>query len=178
MKKGLLTIGTVMLIASLGVSAGPHGPRFHDTAKVIEVKPIYQGIEVSRPERYCWDADVSYYEPGQKHYTATVLGGIVGGVMANQLYQGRGRGRDAATLAGTLLGGAIGHDLSERHRDGEWVKATERHCEVRDYTTYEERLVGYRVKYRYKGRVFTTRTEDHPGKRIPVRVGVQPLHDS
>ncbi|MGD8589314.1 MAG: glycine zipper 2TM domain-containing protein [Chromatiales bacterium] len=177
MKKGLLAIGTLLLIGTMSVSAGPHGPRFEDTAKVIDVRPIYQTIEISHPERSCWDEDVSYYEPGRKTYTGTVLGGIVGGVMANQLYQGHGRGREAATLAGTLLGGAIGHDLSEGHRPGEWVNATERHCEVRDYTTYEESVVGYRVKYRYKGRVFTTRTKDHPGRRIPVRVGVVPLDD-
>jgi uncharacterized protein YcfJ len=97
--------------------------------------------------------------------------------MANQIYQGHGRGRDAATLAGTLLGGAIGHDLSDRHRHGEWIDATERHCEIQDRTTYEERVIGYRVKYRYKGHVFSTRTKDHPGKRIPVGVGVIPLGD-
>jgi uncharacterized protein YcfJ len=177
MKKSLLTIGTVLLTGAMSVNAGPHGPHFEDTAKVIDVKPIYQTIEISNPERYCWDEDVSYYEPGRQNYTGTVLGGIVGGVMANQLYHGRGRGRDAATLAGTLLGGAIGHDLSKHQRQGQWVNATERQCEVRDYTTYEERVVGYRVKYRYKGHVFTTRTQDHPGNRIPVRVGVVPADD-
>ena len=177
MKNGLLTIGAVLLTATMTVSAGPHGPRFQDTARVIDVEPIYQTIEVNHPERYCWDEDVSYYEPGRKSYAGTVLGGIVGGVMANQIYEGRGRGRDAATLAGTLLGGAIGHDLSDNQRRGEWVNATERHCEVQDYTTYEETVIGYRVKYRYQGRIFTTRTKEHPGKRIPIRVGVVPLDD-
>ena len=177
MNKGLLTLGALLLIGSMSVSAGPYAPRFEDSAKVIDVKPIYQTFEISNPERYCWDEDASYYEPGRQNYTGTVLGGIVGGVMANQLYHGHGRGQDAATLAGTLLGGAIGHDLSENHRRGEWVNATERRCEVRDYTTYEERVVGYRVKYRYKGHVFTTRTKDHPGNRIPVRVGVVPADD-
>jgi len=176
MKKGLLTIGLVLLVGSQGASAG-HGPRFQDTARVVDVDPVYETIEVSHPERYCWDEDVSYYEPGRKNYTGTVLGGIVGGVMANQVYQGRGRGRDAVTLAGTLLGGAIGHDLSDSHRQGRWVDASERRCEVQDRTTYEERLIGYRVKYRYRGHVFTTHTKEHPGKRIPVRVGVLPQDD-
>ena len=38
--------------------------------------------------------------------------------------------------------------------------------------------MGYRVKYRYKGRVFSTRMKHHPGKRIPVRVSVAPVGDA
>ena len=39
----------------------------------------------------------------------------------------------------------------------------------------EQELVGYRVKYRYKGRTFVTRTAEHPGDRIAVGVNVEPL---
>jgi len=176
MKKSLMTIGIVLMTASLAVSAGPHKQRFEDTGKVIDVEPIYQTIEINNPERHCWDEDVSYYEPGRKTYAGTMLGSVIGGTLANQIHRGRGRGRDAATLAGALLGGAIGHDLSNRETHGQYVTTSERHCEVQDYTTYEEQLVGYRVKYRYKGRIFTTRTKNHPGKRIPVRVRVEPSY--
>ena len=49
-------------------------------------------------------------------------------------------------------------------------------CETR-YTTREEREPdGYRVTYRYAGREYTTRTEQHPGKRIRVRVEVTPAN--
>lgn len=177
MKKSLMTIGTLLLASSMVVNAGPGNHRFQDTAKVVDVEPIYETIEVQHPERHCWDEDVSYYEPGKKTYTGTMLGGVIGGVMANQFHRGRGKGKDAATLAGALLGGAIGHDLSRNARHVRHATTTERHCEVRNYTTYEEQLVGYRVKYRYKGHVFTTRTEDHPGKRMPVRVSVAPLNE-
>jgi uncharacterized protein YcfJ len=50
----------------------------------------------------------------------------------------------------------------------------ERRCEVTQQTSYEEELVGYDVTYRYQGRIFTTRTQEHPGKRIPVLVDVRP----
>jgi uncharacterized protein YcfJ len=104
-----------------------------------------------------------------------MLGGIIGGVMANQIHRGRGRGKDAATLAGVLLGGAIGHDLSQQGQHGHYTATTERRCEVENTTTYEEQLIGYRVRYRYKGHIFSTRTKHHPGKRIPVRVRVAPI---
>ena len=176
MKKSLMTIGTLLLASSMAVNAGPGKHRFQDTAKVIDVEPVYETIEVQHPQQHCWDEDVSYYEPGQETYTGTVLGGVIGGVLANQLHRGHGRGKDATTLAGVLLGGAIGHDLSQNAHHAHHT-ATERHCEVRYYTTYDEQLIGYRVKYRYKGQVFTTRTENHPGRRIPVRVSVVPTNE-
>jgi uncharacterized protein YcfJ len=41
----------------------------------------------------------------------------------------------------------------------------------------QEQLVGYDVSYRYQGRVFTTRTDSHPGKFIQVKVQVEPTQD-
>ena len=100
-----------------------------------------------------------------------IVGGIVGGVVGNQI--GNGRGRDVATVAGTLLGASIGHDLSNRRTHYRTV--TSRHCEVVERYAEEEHLVGYRVEYRYKGRTFVTRTDEHPGKWIRVEVDVEPV---
>jgi len=175
MKKRMMTIGTLLLAASMTLSAGPRNHRYQDTAKVLDVEPIYELVAVEHPEQVCWDEDVSYTEPGTKRYTGTVLGGVIGGTLVNQLHRGRGKGKDAATLAGALLGGAIGHDLSQQARHGRQRTVTERFCETRSITTQEERLLGYRVKYRYKGHVFTTRMDEYPGKRIPVRVSVAPI---
>ncbi|MBT3056128.1 MAG: glycine zipper 2TM domain-containing protein [gamma proteobacterium symbiont of Clathrolucina costata] len=176
MKTEALTIGTALMIASMAATAGQRD-YFHDTAKVIDVEPIYRSVEVSYPERECWDQEVDRYHPDGRRYTGTVLGGIIGGVVANKISRGRGRGRDAATLAGTLLGGAIGHDISQQHRGGHHTTSVERRCEVTHHTRYEEQLIGYDVTYRYKGREFTTRTNNHPGKRIPVAITVRPVGD-
>jgi uncharacterized protein YcfJ len=32
----------------------------------------------------------------------------------------------------------------------------------------ERRLIGYRVKYRYRGDIYVTRMDYHPGKRIRI----------
>ena len=173
MKKQLIAIGTIFLVTSMGAQAG-HNGRFQDTAKVISAEPVYRTVEISTPERHCWDEEVEHYQPNNHSYTGTVVGGIIGGVVANKVSRGHGRGKDVATVAGALLGSAIGHDISHQNRGGYTTTSTERRCEVTQQTSYEEELVGYDVTYRYQGRIFTTRTHEHPGKRIPVLVDVRP----
>ncbi|MBT3046562.1 MAG: glycine zipper 2TM domain-containing protein [gamma proteobacterium symbiont of Ctena orbiculata] len=177
MKTKAMTIGTALMIATMTATAGGHRDYYRDSAKVIDVEPIYRSVEISYPERECWDEEVDHYHADSKRYTPTVLGGIIGGVVANKISRGRGRGRDAATVAGALLGGAIGHDISQQRRGGHYTTSVERRCEVSHQTRYEEELVGYDVTYRYKGREFTTRTRNHPGKRIPIAVTVRPVGD-
>jgi len=47
-------------------------------------------------------------------------------------------------------------------------------CETRYVTQEDKEIDGYYVTYRYAGREYTTRTQEHPGKRIRVRVDVTP----
>lgn len=173
MKKQLSILSGLLLAASMTAQAG-HPERYQDMAKVINVEPIYHTVEITRPERHCWDEPVEHYHANRGTYTGTVLGGIIGGVVANSISHGSRRGRDAATVAGALLGSAIGHDASRQKNGGYYTTSTERRCEVTHETTYEEELVGYDVTYRYHGRLFTTRTQERPGKRIPVMVDVRP----
>lgn len=147
------------------------GNEYTDYAKVISAEPIYETVQVSHPQEQCWDERVVHGgRPGHSP-VRTIAGGIIGGVVGNQF--GRGRGKTAMTVAGTLLGAAIGHEASYRPRVRSHVTYEER-CEWVDQVTTEERLVGYRVKYRYKGENFVTRTDEHPGRRIPIRVSVEP----
>jgi uncharacterized protein YcfJ len=158
-------------LSLIGSASARHGGGYYDKAKVTEVSPIYETVQVSYPEKQCWDEQVLRRGPGPRSYTGTIVGGIVGGVVGNQI--GNGRGRDVATVAGTLLGASIGHDLSNRRTHYRTV--TSRHCEVVERYAEEEHLVGYRVEYRYKGRTFVTRTDEHPGKWIRVEVDVEPV---
>jgi uncharacterized protein YcfJ len=43
---------------------------------------------------------------------------------------------------------------------------------VEDYHE-EERILGYRVTYRYRGKLFTTRLAEPPGDRLRLRVSLQ-----
>lgn len=158
----------------------PRGSQYYDYAKVVGVEPIVRVVRVSEPRRECWDEEITSYRrrvsSRSQSYTPTVVGGIVGGVVGNQFASGRRR--DALTVAGALLGASIGRDVSRRQRVVEepYVR-TERRCRVFDEYHEEERIDGYRVRYRYKGNTFTRRMDYDPGRRIRIRVGVTPVDD-
>ena len=103
-----------------------------------------------------------------------LAGGIVGGVVGNQF--GGGRGKTVLTVVGALLGASIGHDYNTSHYRGRPRVENVRHCETVDRYEQEQQLVGYRVKYRYEGQTYYTRTTEHPGKFLPVRVRVSPVN--
>ncbi len=48
-------------------------------------------------------------------------------------------------------------------------------CETVEYSTWREELVAYRVAYRYRGRIFHTKTAWHPGERIRVDAVLKPI---
>ncbi len=153
------------------------GDTYYDYAKVVRVDPIVRTVQVTTPQRECWNEEVTRYEPRRgvraDSYTPMIVGGILGGVVGNQL--GKGSGRDAMTIAGTLLGGAIGRDQGRygaaRARP---ITVTQQRCTVHHQRYEEDRIEGYRVTYRYRGEEYVTRTDHDPGDRIRVRLTVTP----
>jgi uncharacterized protein YcfJ len=177
MRKSIaIILGLVVLSVSDVATAGHRGNSFYDNAKVLKVKPIYRENVDYHPREHCWNERVYRERRGDQYdYVPIMAGAIIGGVVGNQF--GKGNGRDAMTVAGALLGGAVGHNIgNDRYRDryrGSYP-TTERRCEYRDDYRSRKQLDGYRVKYRYQGKVFHTRTREHPGRWIPVRVTVDP----
>ncbi|MFK5894488.1 MAG: glycine zipper 2TM domain-containing protein [Pseudomonadota bacterium] len=157
---------------------------FYDQARVIKVKPIHETVEIHRPVEECWQEEIVYHPQyghgGNNNVGGIIAGGIIGGVAGHQI--GGGRGKDIATVAGTLIGALIGDNLSNRqtpryNRHKKYI-SHETHCDTINTISSHEEIVGYRVKYRYKGHFYWTRTVNHPGKYIDVKVNVQPRHRS
>lgn len=183
--KALLSATVIVSMLAVGsqAEAGPawkrerYVPARYDTydyAKVVDVDPIVHQVRVETPRRECWD-EVREVRAGygDSHgMGGMVLGGIIGGVVGNQI--GHGRGNDVATVAGTLIGAAVGHDIAAKRAVyyGPREEVIER-CTVRYEQRYEERIEGYRVRYVYNGREYTTRLPYDPGDRIRVRVNVE-----
>jgi len=148
----------------------------YDYARVLEARPIVRHVQVQVPVRECWQETVyrEHHSPAGTVGPA-IAGGLIGGAIGHQF--GSGSGRTAMTMVGALVGSAIAHDVAHAQAAGGTYSRTAypvERCETRyDYRT-EERVEGYHVTYRYKGRVYATRTADHPGKRIRVRVDVRP----
>jgi len=148
-------------------------PAYVDTAEVTRVEPLYQAVQVVRPVKKCWTESVPHTTRRANGYAGTVAGGIIGGVIGNRI--ARKRDRLPLSVAGALVGAGIGRHLSRRAyapatswRDVQRCTTIERYVE-------RQKVVGYRVEYRYEGRIFTTQTNRHPGRYMRIRVDMDPV---
>jgi uncharacterized protein YcfJ len=178
-----LTIKTALATAVCGllISATPalayHGDDDNDAwayARVVSAEPIYREVRVREPRQVCEDVPVverttyrGHSDPGQ-----VLVGAIIGGVIGHQF--GGGRGNDAATAAGAFIGASHAADRSYSGRRVVEREVIETRCETVRTARYEDRLEGYDVTYKYRGRLYHTRTASHPGRSIKVRVSVTP----
>jgi len=176
-----LTIKTALTTAVCGllISAAPAQANHDDDAvwayaKVVDVDPIYREVRVREPRQVCEEVPVverTHYRGGPD--TGRVLvGAVIGGVIGHQF--GSGRGNDVATAAGALIGANEAAQGSYRRDRVVEREVLETRCETVRHARYESRLEGYDVTYRYQGRLYHTRTNYDPGKRIRVRVDVTP----
>lgn len=149
-------------------SAGSH----RDYAKVTHVQPLYERGSRRIPETHCHIE--TYRESGSaSSHTGTILGGIIGAAIGNELGHKK-RNKQVGAVAGGLLGASIGRDVSRRNQRGEPRYQEREVCETHYRTENVRQLTGYQVSYKYRGRHYQTRTEQHPGDRIPVNLVVRP----
>ncbi|NIO40599.1 MAG: glycine zipper 2TM domain-containing protein [Burkholderiales bacterium] len=157
---------TIALVCTTPLAQADHF--FEDYARVIEVTPQYE--EVNVPRREC----TSEYVPEQGHrrgsFAGPLIGGIAGGILGAQV--GKGSGRIASSATGAAIGAIVGDRLSERNEDG-YHEREVRRCELVDH--WETQLTGYRVVYRYHGHIQSTILPYDPGRRLRVRVAVEPF---
>lgn len=143
----------------------------YERARVVDAQPIYDTVSTPVSRRVCREVPVRRVQRDGGSAAATILGGLIGGLAGHQI--GSGSGNTAATVAGAIAGAAIGQHASN---DPDRVyRGVQTRCHrVRDYQR-DQRLSGYRVTYQYNGETFTTRTAQHPGKWIRVKVSVVPV---
>ena len=169
MQKKATTAGLVALVFTVPVAQA--GQVFEDFARVLEVTPQYEEVNVPRKE--C----VSEFVPEQTRRRGSmagpIIGGIAGGVLGAQV--GKGNGRVASSAAGAAIGAIVGDRLSQRD-NGEIYEREIRRCEIIDH--WETRLTGYRVIYSYLGHEHATILPYDPGRRLRVRVAVDPLENA
>ena len=180
MKTLIPAIGLSVLMLSSTAFAGQdkhqsRGP-VYDYAKVIEVQPLVKRVKLSTPTRECWNETVVESAPRrQSNPGGAIIGGLIGGAIGHQF--GSGHGTDALTMAGIMVGSAIGNTAG-RTTSSQSVSYPVERCEVRNRVSYQERINGYSVTYKYRGRVYNTRMPYDPGKRLKVRVDVRPAGNS
>ncbi|MES2482524.1 MAG: glycine zipper 2TM domain-containing protein [Pseudomonadota bacterium] len=155
---------------------------FTDQARVRRVEPHYETVSV--PRQQCTSQWVT--EPRQvasnRNYGGLAVGGLAGAVLGSQV--GKGNGRTAAAAVGAVVGALAGEHFANQQRwgtGGQMAHQDVDQREVRNCHTVQEtrqRLAGYQVDYEYQGQVYSTRTREHPGRTLPVRVSVAPLESS
>jgi uncharacterized protein YcfJ len=147
---------------------------FVDRARVQNVEPQYQTVQVPRQE--CATQIVNEPQPvaGTRGYGGAIIGGVAGGLLGNQV--GKGHGKEAATAAGAVIGAITG----DRIANSQPQAYVNQQREVRSCQTINEvqqQLTGYRVTYEYHGQQYTTLTREQPGRTMPVRVSVTPMEE-
>lgn len=175
--KSLVSASLVAVLAAGPAIAGSHRYDAYDhdrfesgaRARVVDVKPIVVIDRIPVSHRKCRDEEVWHRsrDTGVSSGEGLIAGSIIGGVIGNQAFHGRGR--NSATIAGTVIGAMVGHALASDDEKGSYRTVEER-CDIRRGYREEERVVGYDVTYRYCGKLYTTRMDHDPGDWIRLRV--------
>lgn len=139
-----------------------HGEFFYDYGRVKSVTPIFDTVKQRIPHSNCSHSSHKRYSSNSA--TPAIIGGIIGAAIGNELGHSK-RNKQVGAVAGGLLGASIGSDL----------KGNGHRCVTQYSTEYREQVVGYDVSYRYKGRTYYTQTSEHPGKRIQLKLRVDPI---
>lgn len=143
---------------------------FYDQARVRDVTPEYEKVNVPHEECRSEYVPSSYRRRESGSLLGPVIGGVAGGLLGAQV--GRGNGRTAAAAAGAAIGAITGDRLSRRDDGYEYGEREIRRCREIDH--WQSRIVGYRVAYEYQGHHYSTVLPYDPGNRLRVRVSVDP----
>lgn len=170
--KKLLT-GLAAAVAVSTTSAWAHTS--YEYAPVIDARPVYQQVRVEIPEQHCWNEQVAVRQSSSESRTPMVVGTIIGGALGNAVGSNKSS-RRVGTVAGAALGASIGRDVGKSGSTPSSTRyQTVQHCETVNQHRYEERVVGYQVRYHYNGQDHSVRMSHDPGDRIRLRVQVQPV---
>lgn len=169
MKLAMTAVAAALTLTGSAAFAG--GGDFTDYARVIEVQPQYQSVDVPRKDCYSEYVPESHYTPGGLNLAGSLLGGVAGGLLGSRF--GGGDGRVASAAVGAVAGAIVGDRIAGREpAREEYYEREVRRCRLVD--NWESRITGYRVAYEYQGRNYSTMLPYDPGARLPVHVSVDP----
>lgn len=167
MIKGIALGGVAMVVLGAGAVTGYRSLSQPAHADVLAVKEAKQ--MVTTPQEKCEQVLVQRQEPvkDERRVAGTVLGGVAGGLLGNQI--GGGSGKQAATVVGAAAGAYAGNQVQKNMQQGDVKSTTETRCKT--VNVRSEKVMGYDVTYRFKGKQESVRMSYNPGKQIPVKDG-------
>lgn len=163
-------MAAIALFVSSGFATADRNRHF-DYARVTHAKPIYQTVTRRIPVESC---RIETVRVDRRHNDGrTLAGGLIGAAIGHKIGR-RHHDKHIGAVAGAIIGASIADNSKHHNRRGKY-RDIER-CNTHYDLERSRELVGYDVTYRYHGEVFHTRTDDHPGKRIRVKVSVRPAY--
>ena len=168
-----MNIQAKLLISVLGLAALPvaQAAEFEDFGRVVRVQPRIE--QIRQPHQEC---RTDYIQTPAQQYSqqrsagGSIIGGIAGALLGNQV--GGGSGRVAATAAGAMVGDRVDNDGRNVNQPQQLQEQAVRQC--RTVESVESRTTGYDVTYDYRGRNYTSLMARDPGQRVRLRVSVEP----
>ena len=146
----------------------------YDYGTVIDTVPVVKTIRVSSPREECWEEDVQRRDRYRNDGVSTVIGAIVGGAIGNAVGHSN-KNKKVGAVVGAVLGGTVGHAVGSRKQGYANYRDTEEVCRVYQDYHEEDRVVGYKVRYRYNNETYSTRTDVDPGDTIKLRLALSPV---
>ena len=146
----------------------------YDYAKVLQVQPVTEIVEIQEERQVCREEPVQYHVAQHRSPVPVIFGSILGGVIGSQF--GGGHGKTLATIAGATIGGAVAQGAQDRRYPSPHYTVLEQRCYLKTIWHNEERIVAWDVDWRYQGKIYHSRMNEHPGDRIRVRVSVDPVY--
>ncbi|MFC3109477.1 glycine zipper 2TM domain-containing protein [Undibacterium arcticum] len=162
LKLGALVFSSVLPFASSFAAS------FDDIARVINVTPNQE--RYVQQQQVCDSANipVSYQGSSDRSAGGSIIGGVAGALLGNQI--GGGNGRTVATAVGAIAGAMTGDRLDNRGNG--YHGEPSRSCHWENNVT--SRMNGYVVTYDYNGHSYTTVMPYDPGQQIRVSISVSP----
>ena len=112
---------------------------------------------------------------------ATIAGALIGSVVAGAADNSSWRKRRSGSHVRERFQHHNQYGYTQQYSDGKphrqhLTSRPVEHCSTRYVSYTEDRLQGYKVSYRFHGRIYSIRTQKHPGKRIRVNRRGRPLY--
>ncbi len=172
-----MKLQATLIISTLTAFALPlaQAGDFDDFGHVVRVQPRVE--QINRPRQECRTEYVQVpvrQRREERGAGGSILGGIAGAVIGNQV--GGGNGRIAATAAGAIAGAVIGDRAENEGRETAAPPQTSEQAvrQCRTVDAWESRTTGYDVTYEFRGHSYTSVMAYDPGQRVKLRVTVEP----
>lgn len=174
-----LSLAAISMPVLAGHNQDPVPGRSYDNAnyeyaRVVDVQPITEVVQVPREQQICEQQTVRRRVPEHRSPAPAIFGAVLGGVIGSQF--GGGHGKTAATIAGATIGGTIATNEQYRRYPAKYYNVSEQHCHTETDWQSEEQVVAWDVSWKYHGKIYHSTMDEPPGDRIRVRVSADPVY--